>query len=97
MAYSFRDLVQHNRKHASVQVHMVLEKWRLLHLDPKTARERLSFHTGQSMSIGDLKAQPHSDTFPPTRSHLLIVPLLVGQAFKHMSLWGHLFNPPHWD
>jgi hypothetical protein len=48
---------------------MVLEEQRLLHLDPEASRERLSFHTGQSMSIGDLKAQPHSDTLPLTRPH----------------------------
>ena len=45
-------------------------------------------HTGSSLSIGDLKAYPHNDTLPPTRPHLLIVPLPMGQAFKHMSLWG---------
>jgi hypothetical protein len=28
------------------------------------------------------------DILPPIRSHLLIVPLLMGQAFKHMSLQG---------
>ena len=26
---------------------------------------------------------PYSDTFPPTRPYLLIVPLPMGQAFKH--------------
>ena len=43
---------------------MVLGEQRLLHLDLKAARKRLSFHTGQSRSIGDLKAQSHSDTLP---------------------------------
>ena len=48
---------------------MGLEEGRLLHLDPKAARERLSFHTGQSMNTGDLKAHAHSDTLPLTRPH----------------------------
>ena len=53
-------------------------------------------YTGHSLSIGDSKACPHSDTLPPTRPHLLIVPLPKGQAFKHMSLWGpYLFQLPH--
>jgi hypothetical protein len=46
----------------------------VLHLDLKAARKRLSFHTGQSMSMGNLKAHSHSDTLPPTRPCLLIVP-----------------------
>lgn len=65
---------------------MVLEEMRLLHLDPKTARERLSFHTGQSMSMGDLKAQPHSDTLPPTRSHLLTQAVHQLRT-KHANVW----------
>ena len=44
------------------------------------------YHIGSSLSIGDLKAHPHSDTLHPTRPYLLIVPLPMGQAFKHMSL-----------
>lgn len=33
----------------------------------------------------------------PTRPHLLIGPLPMGQAFTHMSPWGpDLFKPPHW-
>ena len=46
------------------------------------------FHTGQSLSIGALKACLHNDTHPPTkphpspiRPHLLIVPLL-GPAYS---------------
>ena len=74
---------------------MVLEEPRVLHLDPKVARRRLEFHTGRSLSIGSLEAHLHSDIFPPTRPYLLIVPLLMGQAFKHMNLWGpNLFKPP---
>jgi hypothetical protein len=47
-------------------------------------------YTGHSLSIGDLKAHPHSDTLPPTRPHLP-----MGQAFKHLNLWGpYLFKPP---
>jgi hypothetical protein len=52
------------------------------------ARSKLSFHTKQNLSIVNLKGHPHSDTLPPamshlltpTRQHLLIVALLVGQT-----------------
>jgi len=47
----------------------------------QTGRRRLFFALGQSLSMGgDLKAHPHSDTLPLTRTHLLIVPLPMGQA-----------------
>ena len=54
-------------------------------------------HTGHSLSIGVIQAQRFNDTLPPTRPHLLIVPLPMGQAFKPMSLWGwgtNLLKPP---
>jgi hypothetical protein len=60
---------------------MVLEKeLRVLHLETKAAIRRLysagsqkglKYHAGQSLSIRDLKAHPHSDILPPTRPHLL--------------------------
>jgi hypothetical protein len=51
------------------------------------AAKRLEFYTGWSLSIGDLKAHPHSDTLPTlTRPYFLIVPFPMGQAFKHMRL-----------
>jgi hypothetical protein len=43
---------------------------RVLHLD-RQAAEATVHHTGRSLSIGDFKARPHSDTLPPTRLHLL--------------------------
>ena len=52
-------------------------------------------HTGLSLSIGDLRARPHSDILPPVRSHLLVVLLPMGQAFKHMTgWWPSLFKLP---
>jgi len=77
---------------------MVLEKFhmalRVLHLDWKAARR--FFYTGQSLSIETSKTAPIVTHFLPTRPHLLIVPLPMGQAFKHMSLWGpYLLKPPH--
>jgi len=52
---------------------MVLEKeMRFLHLDP-SAHRRLVLLCSQEEG---LKAQPHSDTLPPIRPHLLIAPLL---------------------
>jgi hypothetical protein len=97
LAYSFRGSVRyhHGGKHSSMQADMVLEKtrefyiWILRHPEEtvhQAARRRLEFYTRQSLSLGDLKAHPHSDTPPPTRPHLLVVPLPVGQAFKPMSL-----------
>jgi hypothetical protein len=44
LAYTFRGSVHyhHGRKHGSMQVNMVLEKLRVLHLDPKAARRLAS-------------------------------------------------------
>jgi hypothetical protein len=50
---------------------MVLEEPRILHLDLKAARRKLSFHTGRNIIIGTLKEHPYSDTLPLTRPHLL--------------------------
>ena len=99
LAYRFRGSVYHHHggKHDSKQAGVVLEELRVLHLDAKAAegncplwavRRELRFHTGQSLSRGDLRAHLHSDTLPSTWPHLLIVKLSVGQAFKHRSLWG---------
>ena len=75
---------------------MVLGKeLRVLQLDPQAA-EGVCVPHWSSLSMGDLKAHLHSDAFPPTWPHLLIVPLPIGPAFKDMSLWGpFLFKPPH--
>jgi hypothetical protein len=72
---------------------MVLEKeLRILKLYLKIVKRRLEFYTGQSLNIRNLKAHPHSDTLPPTRPHLLIMSLPVGQAFKHISLFKPYSN-----
>jgi hypothetical protein len=86
---------------------MVLKKeLRALPLDLKAAegncllqagRRRLEFLTRQSLNTGTLKFLPYSHALPPalTMLHPLIVPLPMGQAFKHMSLLGlNLFKPP---
>jgi hypothetical protein len=71
---------------------LVLEKLRVLHLDTKVARRKLSssgnqeeqlFYTGLSLSTGGLKACLHNDKLPPTRPHLLIVPLPMGQGYSN--------------
>jgi hypothetical protein len=49
------------------------------HCHLQAARRRLSSALGEVCAY-DLKAHPHSDTLPPTRPHLLIVPLPMGQA-----------------
>jgi hypothetical protein len=37
LAYGFRGLIHHGRKHGSIQEDIVLEGPRVLHLDPKAA------------------------------------------------------------
>jgi hypothetical protein len=78
----------------SVQADMVLEKeeLRVPHLDLKAAEETVC-HTGCSLSIGDLKAHPPTATHvlrqgtpTPTKPHLLVVSLPLGQASKHESM-----------
>ena len=71
--------------HGSVQADMVPEKeLRVLRLNPQAMGSGLC-HTRCSLSIRDLKACPHSDTLPPTRPHLLIVPLPLGAIFFQTS------------
>jgi hypothetical protein len=54
------------RKYYILQADIVLEKeLRVLLLDLQAAK------AGQILSIGDLKAHPHSDTILPTASHLI--------------------------
>jgi hypothetical protein len=71
-AYSFRGLVcyHHGREYGSLEADMMLEELRVLHLHRKAVRRRLLLHTRRSLSIGDLKAHPHSDTLPPTKPYL---------------------------
>jgi hypothetical protein len=74
LAYSFRgsDHYHHGRKHDFGQADLVLEEVRVLHLDQKAAWRRLdSFHTGQSLSIGEPKTYLCSDILPSARLHLL--------------------------
>jgi hypothetical protein len=41
-------------------------------------------HTGWSLSIvGDLQSPPYSDTFPPTKPHILTVSLPMDQAYSN--------------
>jgi hypothetical protein len=66
--YSFRGSVHyhHGRKYGSLQADVVLEKeLRDLHLYLKAARRWLS------LSIGDFKTHPHSNTLPLTRTYIL--------------------------
>ena len=92
LAYSFRDLdhYYHGGKHSRVQADVGLKKkLRVLHPD-QPASEGTLCHIWCNVSIGDFKACPYSDTFPPTslstRPYLPIMPVLMDQAFKHTSL-----------
>jgi hypothetical protein len=77
----------HGRKQGSVQADMVLEKeLRVLRLDLQAVEGDCVPHCcSLSIEERDLKACPQSNTFPPT-TPCLIVPVPLGQAFKHMSL-----------
>ena len=97
LAYSFRGVVHYHRgrKHGRVQGDLVLKVLIILHLDLKAARGGLESHTGPGLSTEVSKANPHSCKPSLTRPHLLIVPLPVGQAFKHVNLWGPFpLKPP---
>ena len=100
LAYSFRGSVyyHHGRKHGSIQADTVLGKeLRVLHPSASSSkgsrRRRLSTESQEEAPIPhwaelehkNLKVHPHSDTLPPTRPHLLRVPLPV----------PNIFNPPH--
>jgi hypothetical protein len=80
LAYSFRCLVHyHGGQYGGMQADMVLEK---LLRDPCLGLQAAAgghSHSGHSLSIGDLKAHLHSDTLPPTRPQLLIVPLSIAK------------------
>lgn len=72
-----------------MQADMTLKKLRVLYTELQAQEEKETL--GLS---GLLKAQspPPSDTFPPSRPHILIMPLLSDQAFKSMSQWGHSYQ-----
>jgi hypothetical protein len=98
LAYSFRGLV-HYHHGGSMAASRLTWCWRrswkfyiLIHRQQK----RTVSHTGRSLSTYPQSPPPqwHSSsnkaTPTLTRPHLLIVPLLMGQAFKHMNLQGPL-------
>jgi hypothetical protein len=76
-----------------MQADTVLEEPRVLHPDTKAARRSLIctgsqgeglFCAGWSLSTRSPQIPlPHSDALPPTRPHLLIVPLHMGQAYSN--------------
>ena len=89
----------HGRKHGSILADMVGEEPRVLHLDQKAASRRLSSKGSQAGAliplarlerIYDLQAPPpqpqtssNKAASPPIKSHLLIVPLPIGQAYSN--------------
>ena len=80
----FQGSVHYHRggKHSSVQADMVLEK------EPRILIRRQVGDTVSSTLDVALKAYLYDGALPPTRTHLRILLFLVGQAFKHMNLWG---------
>lgn len=49
----------------------------------------MSCVTGHGLSAGDLTTHLHGETLTLTSPQLLILPIPMYQAFKHMSLWDH--------
>jgi hypothetical protein len=94
----FRGLVHyhHGRKHGSVQADMVLEKeLRVLYL--KAFRMSV-FHRGNSLSTRSPQCPPPlwCTSSIPTRPHLLIVALPMGQAYSnHHSCLSPYMLPSH--
>ena len=66
----------------------------VLHLNLKTA-ERDCLPYCCSLSIGNLKADPHSDTLPSTRLHLLIVSFLWANDSIIRVYGGHSYSNTH--
>jgi hypothetical protein len=63
---------------------MVLEKGlRVLHFDPTSAMKDCLFCIRWSF-----KVHPHSDSLLPTQPHLLVVPLLMSQAYSNHHIFG---------
>jgi hypothetical protein len=85
LAYRSRGLVHYHRsiKHGCIQADVVLEKdLRVLHLEPKATRRRLSSPGTQEeegrcllhwaeLEHRTSKPRPHSDSLPPARPHPL--------------------------
>ena len=70
---------------------VMVPELRVLHLAGN--RKSTGSHTEGSLSKRDLKAHPHNDILPPTRSHLLIGPLPLGvisfqTTFHSLTLKG---------
>jgi hypothetical protein len=74
-----------------MQVDVVLVELRVLHLDPKATRRILSSVGSQEEALipqarlehTHTHTHTHSGTLTLTRPHLLIVPLLMGQAYSN--------------
>ena len=81
LAYSFKVHFHHGRQHAGS--HDAEDSQRVIH--PLQAARRDCVSHWHSLSIYNLKAHLHSDTLPPTRPHLLVVPLPGPSIYK----------PPH--
>jgi hypothetical protein len=83
----------------------VLEDTRVLHLDLQAvegglpssgSQEEALIHSGQSLSVGDLKAHLHSDALHPIKlytSSLVSFPMVKHQT--HESMGPNPFKPPH--
>jgi len=94
LAYSFRGSVHHHhgRKHDSVLADMVLAELRVL--DLQAAEGTVTLDEAYTY-VWDLKTRLPGDTPPPTRPHLLIVSLPMGQTFKHINLRGQTYSKHH--
>lgn len=95
LAFSFRDSVHyhHGRKHDITQADLGREKPRVLHLDLKATRRRLSSTLDKAWAQEALK--PNSDTLLATKPHLLIVPLLMTKCSNTWIYGGRIYLYHH--
>jgi hypothetical protein len=107
LAYSFRGLVlyHHGRKYGIMKADMVLEELRVLHLELKAARRRLSSTSSQEEILVPPLGEVAYETLKPTptvtkflrqgQTYTNKATPPVGQTFKHMSLWGQTYSNYH--
>lgn len=58
-------------------------------------QKKTGSHSGWTLSIRDLTVHPIQWHTSLIRLYLLVVPPFLGQAFRHMSLWGQTYSNHH--
>jgi hypothetical protein len=95
-------LINHTIRAAKLVARMVVPRqtwcwrrsWEFYILICRQQKETV-YHTGHSLSIGDLKACPYSGILPPTKPHFLKIPFPM---YKYSNIWiygGHSYSNQH--